>query len=111
MKTFKIEDMHNGWFIGNFDPCVTKTKDVEVAHHFHEKGYKNDEGPHYHKKATEVNYIINGKVTVSGKQLTAGDIFVYEPRDISDVQFLSDTDLIVIKMPSCINDKFLINNE
>mgnify|MGYP003117993419 CR=1 FL=1 len=109
MKIFKIKDMVKGWFIGDFDPCVIKSKDVEVAHHFYKSNYENSEGAHYHKKATEINYIVNGEVIASGKKLTTGDIFVYEPYDVSDVQFLSDTNLIVVKMPSCTNDKFLVN--
>lgn len=31
MKTAKLEDMTKGWFIGNFNPSLLKTNDVEVA--------------------------------------------------------------------------------
>ena len=37
--------------LGDFDPAVVKTKEFELAHHFHEKGYVDKEGPHYHKIA------------------------------------------------------------
>jgi len=49
MKIFNIEDMFKGWFIGNFEPSVIKTKEFEVAHHFHKKDYVDSEGSHYHK--------------------------------------------------------------
>ena len=38
MKVVKLEDMVKGWFIGNFDPTLIKTNDVEVA----VKEYKKD---------------------------------------------------------------------
>ncbi len=101
--------MFKGWFIGDFDPSIIKTKKVEVAHHFHEAGYIDEGGSHYHKIATEVNYVIKGDVVVDGVKLASGDFFVYEPYDNSDVQFISDTDLIVVKMPSCRNDKYFVN--
>jgi len=109
MKRYNITDMFKGWFIGNFDPSIIKTEEFEVAHHFHEAGYIDEKGSHYHKVATEVNYIIKGDVIVDGVKLTSGDFFVYEPYDNTDVQFISDTDLIVIKTPSCINDKYFVN--
>ena len=104
MKIFDINDMFKGWFIGDFDPAVVKTKEFELAHHFHEKGY--------HKVATEINYIIKGKVIVNDDHhLSSGGIFVYEPYDVSNVKFLEDTDLMVAKIPSAKNDKYLVSED
>lgn len=104
MFVSNIKLFTNGWFIGNFKPALLKTKDFEIAHHFYAKGFRGT--PHTHKIATEYNYIVSGKLLVSNKTLTNGDIFVYEPFDISDVIFLEDTDLIVIKVPSIPDDKY-----
>lgn len=104
MIVANIKSYINGWFIGNFEPTLVKSKDVEIAHHFYSKGFKGT--PHTHKIATEYNYIISGKLFASGKELKGGDIFIYEPSEISDVEFLEDTDLIVIKMPSVPGDKY-----
>ena len=30
MKTAKLQDMKKGWFIGNFDPTLCATNDVEA---------------------------------------------------------------------------------
>ena len=106
MKTYNIKDMKNGWFIGNFEPSIFKNPFFEVAHHHHTPGQG---GPkHYHKIAQELNYVLAGKVVVNGKTLVSGDFFLYEPEEISDIQFLEATDLIVIKWPSVPSDKYLV---
>ena len=63
MQTFKIDDMKRGWFVGDFEPSAFKNPFFEVAHHKHPKG-KGE--PHYHKVTTELTYIIEGEMLVSG---------------------------------------------
>jgi quercetin dioxygenase-like cupin family protein len=75
-------------------------------HHFHEAGYV---GPrHYHKISPELSYILSGKLIASGKTLSTGDMFLYEPEDIAEVEFLEDTNLIVVKWPSVPTDKYMV---
>ena len=31
MKQANLNDMINGWFVGNFEPTLLKTNDIEVA--------------------------------------------------------------------------------
>ena len=38
----------------------------------------------------------------------AGDIFVVEPKEIVDPLFLENTELIVTKTPSIIDDKIIV---
>ena len=38
MKTARLDDMVKGWFIGNFDPSLAKTEDVEVAVKRYDRG-------------------------------------------------------------------------
>jgi hypothetical protein len=101
-----IKNMSNGWFIGDFQPSIVKTNLFEIGHHHYKKGFVGQK--HIHKIATEINYIIKGKLIASGKELTSGDIWIYEPEEISDVTFLEDTDLIIIKHPSITDDKYLV---
>jgi quercetin dioxygenase-like cupin family protein len=106
MDVYNIKNFHNGWFIGNFDKSIFKNPFFEVAHHKLIKGYT---GPlHYHKIAEEVTYIVSGRLIADGKELTPGDMFVYHPKEVSNVTFLEDTDLIVIKWPSVPTDKYLV---
>jgi hypothetical protein len=106
MKTYNIKNMKGGWFIGDFEPSVFKNPFFEVAHHHHKAGYI---GPkHYHKIAPELSYIMKGRLIASGVELCSGDMFVYEPYDVADVEFLEDTDLVVVKWPSVPTDKYSV---
>lgn len=107
MKTYNINEMKNGWFIGDFYPSVFKNSSFEVAHHSHKAGHKAQ--PHTHKISQELTYIVSGKLLVSDIVLSRGDMFLYEPYDIADVTVLEDVDLIVIKWPSIPSDKYIIS--
>jgi hypothetical protein len=91
MKVAKLEDMVKGWFVGNFDPTLIKTNDVEVAVKKYKKG--DYEEKHYHKIATEITVIISGRVI--------------EPYEATDFEALEDTVNAVVKFPGASNDKYL----
>ena len=74
MQIFKIEDMKKGWFIGDFEPSTFKTSLFEVGTTLHPKGSSWD--THYHKEGTEINYLVEGKMTIQNKELNKGDIFI-----------------------------------
>ena len=109
MKTYKIDDMFNGWFIGNFEPSVFKNPFFEVAHHKHPAGYITPK--HTHKIAHELTYIVKGKLSVGGKILKSGDMFLYEPNEIADAVILEDVSLVVVKWPSVPSDKYMLEDE
>ena len=104
MKIHRIDDMTKGWFVGNFEPSIFKTEEFEVGHHKHPKGDPTQN--HYHKKSTEINVIIKGKMIVNGKELKAGDIFSFEPYEVAEAEFLEDTELIVVRNASVPDDKY-----
>jgi len=106
MKIDKIENMVGGWFIGDFEPSVLKTKDFEVCYKFHPAGEVWDN--HYHKVATEINYLIRGKMNLSGIELNQGDIFTIYPDEVAIPEFLEDCELIVVKTPSIKGDKYIV---
>ena len=104
MKKFDFNQMKGGWFVGNFEPTAFKTPDCEVAYVKH---YKNQEWEkHFHKIATEITFIVNGKIQINDTVFSSGDIFVIEPNEIADPKFLEDSDVIIVKVPSNTNDKF-----
>jgi len=106
MKIDHITNFKDGWFLGAFEPSVFKTDLVEVCY---KKHYKNEIWPkHYHKIATEINYIINGCMSIQGIQLNKGDIFTIYPNEIADPIFLDNCELIVVKIPSVKGDKYNI---
>ena len=109
MDITRIEDYVGGWYVGNFNPSCYKNTNFEVGYKIHKKGEKWD--AHYHEKITEINFLILGKMIIQNNVLNSGDIFVIYPNEIADPLFLEDCYLCVIKTPSIIGDKVLINIE
>lgn len=105
MKTAKLEDMVKGWFIGNFEPTLYKTNDIEVAVKEYKQG--DHESWHYHKVATELTVIISGKVEMNDVGYGPGDIIVIEPNDGTDFRAITDAVNVVVKIPGANNDKYL----
>ncbi|AXX91790.1 hypothetical protein CPU12_11475 [Malaciobacter molluscorum LMG 25693] len=105
MKVAKLEDMIKGWFVGNFDPTLIKTNEVEVAVKEYKKG--ECEEKHYHKIATEITVIVSGKVKMNGIEYSKGDIIVIEPFETTDFEALEDTVNTVVKFPGANDDKYL----
>lgn len=104
MHLSKITDYVRGWFIGDFEPTVLRTKDFEVGVLTHKKG--EYWAPHYHKKSVEYNVLISGKMVIQGRELNSGDVFVFDKEEIADPIFLEDCTLVVVKVPSIPSDKF-----
>lgn len=106
MKITQHSNYKGGWFIGNFDPSVLKVENFEVCY----KTHKKDEiwETHYHKIATEINLLIEGEMLIQNKNLKCGDIFCIYPYEISDPKFLTDCKILIVKIPSVPNDKFII---
>ena len=103
MKLSNIKDMTRGWFIGDFEPSILRTKDFEVGVLTHKKGEVWPK--HYHALSTEYNLLIEGRMTVQGTQINPGDIFIFEPMEIADPVFHEDCKVLCVKVPSVIGDK------
>lgn len=105
MKTARLNNMTKGWFVGNFEPTLYKTNDVEVA----VKSYKagDSEIKHYHKIATEITVIISGRIKMNGVEYSAGDIIVMEPGEETDFEAVTDAVNTVVKLPGANNDKYI----
>lgn len=108
MKIARLETMTKGWFVGNFEPSLLKTSEVEVAVKEYKKG--DYEVSHFHKIATEITVIVSGRVRMNGVEYGAGDIIVIEPGDSTDFEALEDTVNTVVKFPGANNDKYLVDN-
>lgn len=106
MRFDRLENFWKGWVIGNFEPSILKTDQFEVAVLHHEAGLHIP--VHYQIVATEYNIMISGKMTVNNREVTAGDVFVYEPMEITRVVVLEDTVVVCIKTPSIPEDKVLV---
>lgn len=90
--------------MGDFEPAAYRTKEFEVCLKRHAKGERWPK--HYHKVATEINYLIRGTMNIQGQVLNPGDVFILEPGEVADPIFFEDCELIVIKTPSLQGDKY-----
>jgi hypothetical protein len=106
MKLHKLKDMFRGWIVGNFEPSLYKTDDVEVAVKNYKAGDKEEK--HYHKIATEITVISKGKVLMNGIEYNEGEIIVIKPDEATDFEALQDTITTVVKLPCVKNDKYIV---
>ena len=100
-----LKEMKLGWFVGNFEPSLYKTNDVEVAVKNYKKG--DSEERHFHKIATEITVIVSGKVRMNDLILEKGDILIIPHFQDTDFEVLEDTITTVTKLPGANNDKYI----
>lgn len=103
MKRHKLSDSGaRGWFIGDFDGAVYRTKDFEITY---QKNPRSQTASHIHKIAYEITLVISGRQICNGQMFEAGDICILEPGDISQIEYLEETEVVTIKTPSVPSDK------
>jgi hypothetical protein len=100
----KLSNMKGGWFIGDFEPSIERRQDFEVGYKLHRKGEAWPK--HIHKIATEITVLLRGKMQIMGQILESGTIFAIYPHEVADPEFLEDCEMIIIKFPSVIGDKY-----
>jgi len=105
IRTAHVNDMINGWFVGDFYPAVLKTKNFEAGMKCYKKGEK--EAKHYHKIATEITLIASGKVIMCDRIIGAGEMILMEPGVATSFEALEDTITFVIKTASVMGDKYI----
>jgi len=105
IEDFELKDMVKGWFIGNFEPTLYQTNDVEVGIKVYKAG--DYEGSHHHKVATEFTVVLNGSVEMCGKIYQSGSIIKISPGVSTDFKALTDVTTVVVKVPGASNDKYI----
>jgi len=106
MQRYKLSDSGaRGWFIGDFPDAVFQTKDFEVTY---QKNPRGQTASHIHKLVYEITLVISGCQICNGEMFKAGDICVLKPGDISQIEYLEETEVVTIKAPSIPSDKYLL---
>lgn len=106
MKKFNLTDAGaRGWFIGDFDNAVFRTKDFEVTY---QKNPRGQTPSHIHKVVHEITLVVRGSQICNGEIFKSGDICMLEPGDISQIEYLEDTEVVTIKVPSVPSDKYYL---
>lgn len=106
MKINKLNEFKLGWFVGDFNPSLYKTQDVEVAVKKYTKG--DCDNSHYHKIATEITVIISGRVLMNDVEYNENDIITIFPEESTNFIALEDTVTVCVKLPGAINDKYIL---
>lgn len=104
MNSLRLDAMIKGWFVGEFEPSAFKTSACEVAIKTYQKG--DCEAEHYHKVATEITVIQQGRVMMLDQEFVAGDIIVIQPFEKTAFEALEDTVTVVVKVPGALDDKY-----
>ena len=105
MRKARLEEMVRGWFVGDFDPTLHRTQDVEIGVKSYHAG--DFEERHHHKVATEITVIISGEVEMNGERHSAGDIIVIDRFETTDFRALTEATNVVVKLPGATNDKYM----
>jgi mannose-6-phosphate isomerase-like protein (cupin superfamily) len=106
MKTYKLEDFKGGWFIGDFNPTLLKTKDFEISVRHYKEG--DEEDKHVHKVADEYTVVIQGIVQMNEQKFLPNDIIHIEKGEVVKFKVLTDAITIALKVPSVIGDKYIV---
>ena len=106
MKQYKLDECGlRGWFIGDFEGSVWPNKDFEICY---QKNSRGQTASHIHKIAHEITLVISGRQLCNGKLFGPGEICVLEPGDISQIEYLEETEVVTIKVPSVPSDKHFL---
>ena len=105
MDKFFLKDFFRGWIVGNFEPTLLRTKDIEVALQSYNAG--DEEPQHYHKIGTEISLLVRGSASFNNHIINAGEGVVIEPKRSNIFKAITDCQVLVIKYPSDTNDKYL----
>ncbi|WP_070968037.1 hypothetical protein [Vibrio sonorensis] len=106
MKSEQLDNMVKGWFVGAFSPVAYKSEACEVAVKSYASGDKEE--AHYHKVATEITLVLEGRVKMVGKEWGPGDIIVLEPGEVTDFEALTNSRNVVVKVPGALDDKYVV---
>lgn len=101
-----VSEFTKGWFIGNFEPSLLKSKDFEVAIKEYKAGTVEDE--HFHKEAIEFTIVLDGTITMNGVEHGRNDICLIEKNETNIFESITDSRLLVIKTPSVNGDKYVV---
>ena len=105
MKSYRLEDFHKGWFLGDFQPSVFATSEFEVAVKTFQIG--DEEPSHKQLVSTEITVVIEGNIRLGDFNFSAGDIIEIPPGEFASFQSLTKSILVCIKFPSIPDDKVI----
>ena len=55
--------------------------------------------------------LVKGKMIIRGETVNEGELFILEPYEVADPEFLEDCYVVCIKSPGHKGDKYLVDKE
>lgn len=101
-----LDKFIKGWLVGDFEPSLIKSKDIEVGIKFYKKG--DIESNHYHKIATEYTVVVSGVVKMMDTIFRQGDIAIVQPNICNQFECIENACVVVFKTPSVVGDKYIV---
>ena len=105
MELVSLHDFTGGWIVGNFEPSLLDSKQLEVGIKYFNSGDR--EPRHFQLTAIELTLVVSGSCRMGGVTLRAGQVLVVQPGEICDFEALEDCAVVAIKSPSLPNDKVI----
>lgn len=104
MKKESIKDFNFDYFIGNFNPSLLKTNEVEIAF----RSYKKYTiiHPFFRKKDQEIVLITKGCIEYENNLYKKGDILNWAPNEKIYGFIKENTDVLIIRSPGTKSDWF-----
>jgi len=106
MKLYNIDEFKGGWFIGDFEPTILRTKDFEISVRHYKAG--DEEEKHVHRVADEYTVVIVGTVEMNDVEYKEKDVVLIEKGEVVKFRVLTDAITIAVKVPSIIGDKYVV---
>jgi anti-sigma factor ChrR (cupin superfamily) len=106
MLLYNLHNFMGGWIVGDFDPSLLKTTDMEVSIKRYKAGDKD--AAHYHKEAEEITVIVTGEVTINGTHFKQDDVIRIEKGEVAEFAAVTDAITCVVKRPSVKGDKYFV---
>lgn len=99
-------DKLNGWFVGDFEPNILKSKNLEFGYKRISKGTKPDY--HFHKYKTEYTILLEGliRLEINNEIIKPITCIRLNPLEKNDQYFLENCLILIINTPSVRNDKY-----
>ena len=106
-QQMKLKDFKKGWLVGDFEPAIFRSKDIEVGIKSYEAGVI--EPKHVHKITKEFTIVLSGRVKMLGTEYKKGDVVFVDCGIENAFQSITKSLLLIIKTPSCPDDKYEVN--
>jgi hypothetical protein len=104
MVVHRLENFTKGWFVGDFQPSIFQSSEVEIGVKMYEAG--EEENSHHHKVATELTCVVQGTIQMNDEIFSEGDIVEVLPHEVIKFKSITRSITVVVKSPSIKNDKY-----